>query len=161
MLTSSQTAASSLGLVLRQEKLPYTGPFAPDQPYGEREVAAVKALAVHKTPKNYVKSRTSPALYNALYQLATNPTVAAKFKAAPAKFLATQDGLKKNEALALKRSSPGALRLAMKVTSSDVAMQFVQAELRDPKLAQAYAAILKANQADKDGQNKIAAWLKS
>lgn len=49
----------------------------------------------------------------------------------------------------------------MKATSSDVAMRLVQAEFRDPEIAQAYAATLNADQADRDGQDKFTAWLKS
>lgn len=45
----------------------------------------------------------------------------------------------------------------MKATSSDVAMRLVQAEFRDPEIAQAYAATLNADQADRDGQDKFTA----
>lgn len=138
----------------------FGGLKCPDISYNEGELRAVKALDTHTIPENYRKNRLSPALLPVLTQLATSPNAVTKFKRNPERFLATFDNITPNEKRVLKTSSPGMLRALSLRSSADVASQFVQAEFRDPTLAQKYASVLAQNNGDPDGETNIIAFLK-
>ncbi|CAH0055790.1 unnamed protein product [Clonostachys solani] len=159
ILPMTEKSAKALGLKMVSDMPANFSPYAAVEPYGKRETAAVKALDNHKSPKNYKKTRCSPALFHALKTLATDTRAARSYKKSPGGFAAGIEGLRADEKKALVSGNTGLLRLAMKASTTDVATQFVQAELRNPTLATQYASILKDNLNKPDGNANVEKWL--
>ena len=136
------------------------GPFSSREPYGKRELKAVANLEKHKVPRNYRKTRSSQAMFDALRELATKPGLLDFFNSSPEAFLATRQGLGETERRALVSRHPGLLRMAMKKTSEEVASEFVRRELRDPLIARQYLAALTGNQAQQNGEASVRSWLR-
>ena len=157
----SKTGAQALALKVNTDKSVGYGAFAVGNPYGARELAAIKALDNYVVPKNYRKTRTSPEMYEALSKLALDPKAVVKYNASPKRFAASYPDLTPAESSALVKGHSGSLRMVLKADATDVAKQFVQAEIRNPSLANQYATICKQNQNQSNGNDNIAAWLKS
>ena len=120
----------------------------------------MKTLETHQTLKNYTKTCASPELYGALEELALKPKAVQKFQKSPTKSVARlNNGLRPEETKALVMAHTGLLKLAVKVSEKKTAAEFVQTELRDPKLARQYNQVLENHQNDPDGDAKISDWL--
>ena len=154
----NEAMAEKLGLRLPANA--NAGPFSSEEPYGKRQLRAVADLDKHKLPRNYRKTRSSRAMFDALCELATKPGLLDFFNSSPEAFLATRRGLAETERRALVSRNPGLLRMAMKKTSEEVASEFVRHELRDPLIARQYLAALTGNQAQQTGEASIRSWLR-
>ena len=151
--------AKRLGLRIPPTSKPLSGPYQTDMPYSDRDKAAVKDLDTHQLPKNYKRLRASASLGTAMKELAIDPSARELFKKSPPAFTATHPKLRPSERSALETRKIWSIRSAMTATPASVAAEFVQACLRDPTLAQQWAATLKEYKDDDNAEEEIDAWL--
>jgi precorrin-6B methylase 1 len=155
--------ASKFGLRLRNDNADSERDrvaFPAGHPYGERELTAVAELEHHAIPRNYRRTRTSQAMYDTLYDLATKPEELYAFKRAPAVFVDGKSGLSSAERRALVSRHGGHIRLVMKRTARDSAVEFVERVIRDPALASRYAELSRQFRDENDGATSVSCWLK-
>ena len=158
---ASREQATALGIRLLSDKPVSAGPFPSGMPYTEREVAFVKALDEHRTPKNYKKTRNSPEFYKALKMLAIEPQALTQFDASPSKFVAQFPDLTKREVNAILRRHSGMVRMALKRSADDVAADFAKLILTATSDARQWATVLNQNLRQQSGEANIIAYLKS
>jgi hypothetical protein len=128
--------------------------------YGERELQAVAELERHAIPRNYRRTRTSQAMYDTLYDLATKPAELYTFKRAPTVFVDGKSGLSPAERRALAMRHGWHIWLAMKRTARESAVEFVERVIRDPALASRYAEVCRQLRGQNDGATSVSQWLK-
>jgi hypothetical protein len=134
--------------------------FPAGVPYGGRESRAVAELERHTIPRNYRRTRTSQAMYDTLYDLATKPAELYTFSRAPTVFVDGRSGLSPAERRALVSRHAGHIRLVMKRTARDSAVEFVERVIRDPALASRYAELCRQFRDENDGATSVSCWLK-
>ncbi|KAF8252520.1 hypothetical protein K440DRAFT_650847 [Wilcoxina mikolae CBS 423.85] len=86
--------------------LPYCPLSTGQQPYGPYEKAVIERIKDHTTPADYRPYNTSQAMYKALERLYLDPEAVKKYRRDPEGFAAAFEGLKENEAQALKSGNP-------------------------------------------------------
>jgi hypothetical protein len=133
--------------------------LGPAVSYSAMETRAVQALKTHKPSPSYRKNRLPTSTLPALLALATSPKAVAHFRRNPTQFLEAHPDMAPHVKKVLTTGSPGLLRLLSLNSSADVAAKFVQAEFRDSTLASKYAAVLKENNGDPDGEANIIKFL--
>jgi hypothetical protein len=134
--------------------------FPAGVPYGERELKAVAELESHAIPRNYRRTRTSQAMYDTLYDLATKPEELYAFKRVPRVFADGKSGLSPAERRALASRHGGHIWAAMKRNARDIAVEFVEQVIRDPALASRYAEVCRQRRDQHDGATTVSGWLK-
>ena len=92
--------------------------------------------------------------------MAVSPRLQEAYARNPAA-MASAFGLSPTEAQAVTSGAPFGIRAALKQTPAAVAAQYVQAILGNPQLALQYQNVLKQNSGKADGDQALAAWLKS
>lgn len=86
--------------------LPYCPLSTGQQAYGAYEKSVIEKIKNHTTPAGYKPYQTSRAMHKALERLYLDPEMVKKYRRDPEGFAAAFEGLKENEAEALRSGNP-------------------------------------------------------
>ena len=135
--------------------------------YPKMKAIAQRNNRNHEVPTGYKFSHAQPALYELLYELATDVEALRAYRDDPGGFIAAREGLGEGDRHYLRMRHSGILRMMFKADPEKEASRFVEDALRSPYLADSYRAVqqveraaLKRGDIDRAAyQSRVCAWL--